>query len=337
MAAPSYSDVNKKLQEKMAAMPAPAAPEDPVAAPVEAPAATAPAAPATEDGPSTLEQIGGGLASAFLQLLPQGAALATGGASALEKQRALEKEAADRAEREGKAAREMAQKIAEKEAEQGWKTLEFKLKGEEKKFNKESELRKEFTNNQVVKDTMLASSGFQKIQRAVSDKPSAANDLSIVYGFMKVLEPGNAVKEGEFANVDNARGVPEQVRGLYNRLITGERLPESQRQELLRAAANAYAGQLQVYEPFAKRYQELGDKEGLDTENIVSAFGLPTYKQVAVSRDKNILTGDLAKTRVPKGFDIESAMASPETPARTVLIKGKLHQKNSSGRWVPVN
>ena len=125
---------------------------------------------------------------------------------------------------------------------------------------------------------MLASSGFQKIQRAVSDKPQPPTICLLCTDLTKVLEPGNAVKEGEFANVDNARGVPEQVRGLYNRLITGERLPESQRQELLRAAANAYAGQLQVYEPFAKRYQELGDKEGLDTENIVSAWSA-IYKQ----------------------------------------------------------
>lgn len=99
MAAPSFTDVNKKLKEGMASR---------QAAPAAEPVQAAPEAAPEAEGPSTGAQVAGGLAEALLTLLPQGAALATGGASALEKQRALEKEASSRQDEINKRAQQLA-------------------------------------------------------------------------------------------------------------------------------------------------------------------------------------------------------------------------------------
>jgi hypothetical protein len=51
--------------------------------------------------------------------------------------------------------------------------------------------------------------------------------ISIVYKFMKSLDPTSVVREGEFATATNAGGVPDAIMNGYNKLLKGERLPEN--------------------------------------------------------------------------------------------------------------
>jgi len=51
--------------------------------------------------------------------------------------------------------------------------------------------------------------------------------ISIVYKFMKSLDPTSVVREGEFATAANAGGVPDNILNVYNKLVEGERLPEN--------------------------------------------------------------------------------------------------------------
>ena len=41
---------------------------------------------------------------------------------------------------------------------------------------------------------------------------SPASDMSLVFGFMKMLDPSSVVRETEYATAKNATGVPDQVR-----------------------------------------------------------------------------------------------------------------------------
>lgn len=45
-------------------------------------------------------------------------------------------------------------------------------------------------------------------------------DIGIVFAYMKLLDPGSTVREGEQATARNAPGVSDQIRGLYNRFLT---------------------------------------------------------------------------------------------------------------------
>lgn len=94
----------------------------------------------------------------------------------------------------------------------------------EKQFDFETKLRKEYSDQ--TKD-------FQQVQEAhrrlLSAKDDAAGDLSLIFSYMKMLDPGSVVREGEFANAQNAGGVPDRVLNVYNRLRDGERLTPGQR------------------------------------------------------------------------------------------------------------
>src|SRR5574343_991386 len=116
-------------------------------------------------------------------------------------------------------------------------------------FRDASALRKEFNSLPDVRSFNESRTSFEKIQSAAKT-PSAAGDLALIFGYMKVLDPGSTVREGEFANAQNAAGVPDRVRNEFNRVISGERLSPEQRADFLRQAKS-----------FADAYKADADKE----------------------------------------------------------------------------
>ena len=76
------------------------------------------------------------------------------------------------------------------------------------------------------------------------------------------------MREGEFANAQNATGVPERVVNQYNKVKSGERLNPEQRADFVAQAKNLYAAQRQAYEEQAKRYRALAEKSGLNPDDV---------------------------------------------------------------------
>ena len=117
-------------------------------------------------------------------------------------------------------------------------------KADEKKiktFKTVTDLRKEY--NKEISKAREATVAHTKLSNA-SKGGTQADDLAMVFNFMKVLDPGSTVRESEAAEVENTKGVPESIRSLYNRTLSGQRLNPEQRQNLVAAsqrALNAYA------------------------------------------------------------------------------------------------
>lgn len=71
---------------------------------------------------------------------------------------------------------------------------------------------------------------------ASAKENSAVGDIGMIFTFMKALDPTSVVREGEQATAQNAAGVPERVRNVYNNLRTGQRLSPKQRKEFISLA-----------------------------------------------------------------------------------------------------
>jgi hypothetical protein len=130
----------------------------------------------------------------------------------------------------------------------------------------EATLRREFMAQ--TKEPFTVINAYNKVQGAASD-PSAAGDLSMIFAFMKMLDPNSVVRETEFANAQNAAGVPDRIRNEYNRIMRGERLNPKQRQDFLRQAGNLAKGAQQQVTRFTDRYSRLTEGYGLKPENVV--------------------------------------------------------------------
>lgn len=73
---------------------------------------------------------------------------------------------------------------------------------------------------------------YDRLESSAKD-PSAAGDLSVIFSYMKILDPSSTVREGEQATAAQATGVPSGILNLYNKVTTGEKLNPSQRQDFV--------------------------------------------------------------------------------------------------------
>jgi hypothetical protein len=131
----------------------------------------------------------------------------------------------------------------------------------------ESDLRREFLALPEVKEFKAIGSSYRNVV-ATANNDSAAGDLSLIFAFMKILDPNSVVREQEFANAQNAAGVPDQIRNAYNRALNGERLSERQRVDFVTQARSVYENRAAVYNETANYYRGLAADYGFDPDNL---------------------------------------------------------------------
>jgi hypothetical protein len=130
-------------------------------------------------------------------------------------------------------------------------------------------LRKEFDALPEVKDFKQVRQGFLQVRTLASKpNPTAQDDIALVYSYMKMLDPGSVVREGEFATAQNAAGVPDTVRNLWNKALTGERLNPKQRGNMSATAGQVYKSQRGTYNEAAERYRNYARESGVSPDAL---------------------------------------------------------------------
>ena len=94
------------------------------------------------------------------------------------------------------------------------------------------------------------------------------SDLSLIFGYMKMLDPGSVVREGEFATAQNAAGVPERIQNIYNQVVSGQRLSPSQRTSFKGQAGKLYSAAKTQEATVRKGIERIAKGYGLNTANI---------------------------------------------------------------------
>jgi hypothetical protein len=133
-------------------------------------------------------------------------------------------------------------------------------------FGRENTLRSQYLDK--TKDYTGIAQAFSKVESAAKD-PSAAGDLSLIFGYMKILDPASVVRETEFANAQNAAGVPDQIRNMYNRALRGERLGEAQRDDFVNSAKKLVVSQKAQLDNLNKQYTDIATSYQLDPTKII--------------------------------------------------------------------
>lgn len=110
---------------------------------------------------------------------------------------------------------------------------------------------------------------YQRIEDSLTD-PSAAGDLALIFNFMKMLDPGSTVREGEFANAQNAGGIDSRMRAMYNKIISGERLDPKMRGDFSRRSSLLYKGQEKLHSQRENEYRRIATNSGIDAENVIT-------------------------------------------------------------------
>lgn len=118
------------------------------------------------------------------------------------------------------------------------------------------------------KDYRAATDSYQRVLSAAKE-PSAAGDLALIFAYMRTLDPGSTVREGEFATAQNAGSVPSRIWAQYNKMLSGERLAPEQRTDFVHKAGQLWQGQKEIDSKRREKYSKLATRAGVAPPDVI--------------------------------------------------------------------
>tara|TARA_R100001377_G_scaffold84906_1_gene69563 strand:- start:2071 stop:3858 length:1788 start_codon:yes stop_codon:yes gene_type:complete len=108
-----------------------------------------------------------------------------------------------------------------------------------RQFTQTKSLREELSKDMNYKNFKESELQFAKIKTS-AEADSAAGDMSLIFAYMKMLDPDSVVREGEQATAENARGIPDTVKNFYNKAMNGEKMGVTQRADFVKVGGSLF-------------------------------------------------------------------------------------------------
>jgi len=139
-------------------------------------------------------------------------------------------------------------------------------------FEQADKLRDEF--QKLTGDFRIVQTSYENI-RSAAKANDGAGDMSMLYNYVRLLDPTSVVRESEFASAAASGSFGERVAGAVQRVLNGGRMPESLRQSFIREGQNLYNNQLKSHDAIANQYETLAKRFGLEPDRVVTRFNRP--------------------------------------------------------------
>jgi hypothetical protein len=139
--------------------------------------------------------------------------------------------------------------------------------------------------NTLRKDITTAGKSFEKIEAArnritkTGRKATPASDISLIFNFMKMNDPGSTVREGEFATAQNAGGVDTTIVNMYNKLREGTRLTADQREDFITQSEGLFDAQRDAFDSSIERTLQQADQDEIDRVKILGKSRLNDFNE----------------------------------------------------------
>lgn len=144
--------------------------------------------------------------------------------------------------------------------------------------------------NTLRKDIGSAQKSFDLVAAArnriskTGRKGTAASDISLVFNFMKMNDPGSTVREGEFATAQNAAGVDGRIISAYNNLLEGTRLNPAQREDFIGQAEDLFSAQRLTFDSQIENTLQQADQDGLPRERVLGKKRFKEFQERQAER-----------------------------------------------------
>jgi hypothetical protein len=147
---------------------------------------------------------------------------------------------------------------------------------------KAGELRDEF--NALTKDFRAVQDAHTKI---TTTSPTGAGDMSLLYNYVKLLDPTSVVRESEFAAAAASGSFGERVQTAVNKVMTGQRLDANLRKDFINEASNLYKAQKAGADRIKDQYTNMAKRAKLNPEDVIVDYAAPAAP-VAAGTPSNI-------------------------------------------------
>ena len=155
---------------------------------------------------------------------------------------------------------------------------------------------------------------YQKLRSTypLTKNPQVA-DVSMIFNFMKMLDPGSTVREGEYATAKNTAGIDQGMRNTFNAALGSGFLSDSQRADFRRTAWKLINAEASNVQKINENFTALGEKFGISTDNILE--DLSEYGSLVKGEDGEIkwTANELSETEGLVSIPTNAALASLET------------------------
>jgi hypothetical protein len=132
---------------------------------------------------------------------------------------------------------------------------------EQRRFNRESTLSKEFEANRVIKDARLVGEAVQAVQ-ASAEQNTPGSDIAMLYNVVKLLDPASAVREGEINLQLAARSLGDRFTAAWTNATKGNVMTKEERDNIvamLEPRVNRIRAQVApIQQTFGKRARMYG-------------------------------------------------------------------------------
>jgi len=157
-----------------------------------------------------------------------------------------------------------------------------KLYGKDK-LKAETDIRNEY--NKVMGDYIKTKDSYAKIQKTNTD--TAAGQMSLIFQYMKMLDPGSTVREGEFANASNTTGISGQILNAYNQAKEGKFLSPKQIEAFKNEAQNLVSALDEKNKNVKNTMMNSINEYGLNVKNIFGKESESVFKDTTNKEQVN--------------------------------------------------
>lgn len=150
----------------------------------------------------------------------------------------------------------------------------------DRRFNQEQSLRKEFLSQSAP--FINQAEGYGRVLSGFKEK-TGPGDIAGIYGYIKLLDPHSAVREGEIALAGQAKSVPDWALGWYNKAVAGELLPPEVRQRFLNSAKGLYSTAKKFQDVREENYSNIARDNDVNPHRIIGNLGTDIISSIEKS------------------------------------------------------
>lgn len=196
------------------------------------------------------------------------------------------------------------------------------------------QLRAQFEALPDVKQYREVEAAYRQVQQLTQNTGNAADDIATVFSYMKMLDPGSVVREGEYALVGRAQGVVGQALTALQRLDSGQQLTPELRRALRESAGRVLESRRQRYDAVAQQYRGYAQEDGFDPNRVVPLAPQSGQRQ----RQTNApgIPFNLAQPQLQARQRLVQSGANPRSPVGSALNPRYINPSDERGSWANV-
>jgi hypothetical protein len=170
----------------------------------------------------------------------------------------------------------------------------------------------------ITKDYRKVETAYEKIRQSAK-RGTAAGDMSMIFGIMKINDPGSTVREGEYATAEQAAGLPARILNFYHKAIDGQKLSAAQRADFMEQAKLLYGAQRGTADNQIENILQQVDADELDRARV---FGTDRLKDFNTRRNNPTMMSSRLGRKISIAELHDTARETGKTPQQVMQDMG---------------